>query len=80
MKNMSAEIVRQRIEEVAALEDWNVTRLAKAAGIDQGGLSRFVRGRMGLRFSTLCALWPYLWGDKCPLGNESAGDTSVSAA
>jgi len=41
----------------------NQVELAKAAGISQSVLSRFLRGETSLRFQTLEKLWPVLMAE-----------------
>jgi DNA-binding Xre family transcriptional regulator len=59
--------IKHDIQTMLTEAGWPAARLAEVAGVPAPVITRLLSGkRKGLHTSTLCKLWPYVYGDKRP--------------
>lgn len=72
--NFTIEQFRQDVRDVVDSPGMSINRLATDAGVEWAVVKRFLsaKQRTGINASTLERLWPFIYGEKRPLPEDSS--------
>jgi lambda repressor-like predicted transcriptional regulator len=71
--DFTLEGLRGEVRAICRVKGWSMTRLARASGVDQASLSRFLSGSAGLKGDSIEKLWPFVFGECRPRENGENG-------